>query len=93
MAGNRDKLGSGSEIVYDWSAFQEVRNSSSDLVAEAAGKLVGRANSYPSPAPTKRYGWQFHGEDAAVVFPDTMHAANSNAKHNTLVKVMGGGGL
>lgn len=91
MAGNRDRIGRNCEIVYDWSAFQEIRDSADEIVEDYAEQLVGRANAYPSPAPTKRYAWSRADQGGVFVYPDTPHAANSNAKHNTLVKLMGGG--
>ena len=91
MAGNRDRIGRNCTIVYDWDAFQQVRDSSQDLIEDYAEQLVGRADAFPSPAVSKRYSWSRRDWGGVFVFPVTPHAANSNAKHNTLVKLMGGG--
>lgn len=63
-----------------------------DIVDKEAKRIVSEAAAYPSSAPSKEYGFKPGVTDRAraSVFPLTLHAHNSNAKYNTLVKLAGG---
>lgn len=88
MAGNIDRIPGGT-IVYDWGAFSSVRKAGQDLAMEKAKEIAAAASAYPQPAPSKKYVAKAGPNIAAVVYPATRHARRSNAKHNTLVKLLG----
>lgn len=79
----------GGKIVYDYDAFQAVREMANKFTEEVARDVAEKAANYPQPAPRKSYGYSMAPVDGARVFPSSPHAANSNAKHETLAKLIG----
>lgn len=86
-------------VEFDWDGFSEVRKSPEmrELMEELLEGVAEEAEQYPpggSSPNRKAYGWDVREMDATlngIVFPASPHAANSNAKHNTLVKLLGKG--
>lgn len=92
-------------IVWNNKGFEEIRRSPKvaalvDKLGESAAMQAGKGYVYsgrqgkkgPSPAWNKKRGPGFQGRYRGIVFPDTARAMRDNAKHNTLVKLMGGSG-
>lgn len=86
-------------------AFEDVRrspkvmaevNSLAQSVARQAGPgfVASSQQGEKGPAPiwNRKRGPGFQGRARAIVYPETFRAMRSNAKHNTLVKLMGGSG-
>ncbi|STC97554.1 hypothetical protein [Corynebacterium renale] len=92
MAGRIANLDSGGKIVFDWSEFAKVRKLGQKEALKIAEDLAHKADNYPQPGPRKRYRARKGKNISALVEPATPHARNSNAKHNTLVKLLGGAG-
>lgn len=82
-------LGPSARVVFDWDAFNELRKQAQEIAIDQAEDLAQAASSYPKPAATKKYEAKKGPNIAAVVVPATTHARRSNAKHNTLVKLLG----
>lgn len=93
------------KIVWKNEGFEEIRRSSKvaalvDKLGESAAMQAGKGYAYsgrqgkkgPSPEWNKQRGPGFQGRYRGIVFPDTPRAMRDNAKHNTLVKLMGGPG-
>ena len=95
MARNIVDLGGDSKIVFDWGQFSALRRMGQTIAIQEAEALARRAESYPAPsewrAEPKKYSVKRGRWISASVAPQTKHAAYSNAKHNTLVKLLGGG--
>ena len=91
----------GGKARFNWSGFDEIRKSPEmqALLEGIAEGIAEEAGMYPEHSGTgyinrKKYGHEVKVLDSttsAIVFPDSPHAANSNAKHNTLVKIIGKG--
>lgn len=86
----------GGKIVYDWDVFDEIRQATNDLCEDMAKKIVAQAEAYPTPGRNKHYSYKMAANDGATIFPVSAgpgkkktHAENSNAKHNTLAKLLG----
>ena len=84
-------------VRFYYDAFDDIRTSPEvqALVAQIAEEIADEATNYPQPAPLKKYRSKVQvGEHTTtgIVAPASPHAANSNAKHNTLVKLIGRGG-
>lgn len=92
MAGSVVNLGPGGKIVFDWSEFAQVRKLGQEEAMKAAKELAVKADNYPQSGPRKQYRARKGAHISAIVEPATPHARNSNAKHNTLVKLLGGAG-
>lgn len=83
------KVADNLEAVFDWNAFDVIRNAHIPLVLEAAEKLARQAEQYPAPDPVSPRTYNvFHGEHRVLVFPSGRRTHRSNAKHNTLIKVL-----
>ena len=93
------------KIVWKNKGFEEIRRAPKTVslvdklgsqTAMQAGKGYGysgrQGKKGPSPAWNKQRGPGFQGRYRGIVFPDTPRAMRDNAKHNTLVKLMGGSG-
>lgn len=92
MAGKVVDLGGGSKVVFDWSEFSQVRKLGQQEAMKIAKELAAKADNYPQSGPRKKYRARKGAHISAIVEPATPHAWNSNAKHNTLVKLLGGAG-
>lgn len=74
----------------------EVERVASNVARQAGPGYVSSARQGrkgPAPAWNKRRGPGFQGRYRAIVYPDTFRAMRDNAKNNTLVKLVGGGGF
>lgn len=93
-------------IVWNPDGFEDVRRGAKvaaevDRVADRTARQAGRGYESsgrqgikgPVPAWNKRRGPGFQGRYRAIVFPATFRAMRDNAKNNTLVKLVGGGGF
>lgn len=83
------QLGGNSSIEFDWTQFSNIRKDGQKIAVAAAEVIRDRADNYPQPSPRKRYRVRKGAHISAIVEPATPHAKNSNAKHNTLLKIMG----
>ena len=91
----------GGQARFNWGAFDEIRKSPEmqALLEGIAEGIAEEARMYPEHSEpgyinSKKYGHEVKVLDSttsAIVFPASPHAANSNAKHNTLVKIIGKG--
>lgn len=91
----------GGEATFNWKAFDEIRRSPEmrTLLEKIGDDIVDEAENYPPHSGgdyenRKKYGSSVEVGDhttTALVFPMSPHAANSNAKHNTLIKMIGRG--
>lgn len=88
MTRNVVRLGPNAKIVFDWEAFSQLRKQGQKLALEEAEDIAAEASNYPTPAPTRHYAAIKGPNIAAVVSPSSLHAKRSNAKHNTLVKML-----
>lgn len=90
---------------WNMDAFEELRRSPKvqtevERVARIVAQRAGRGYEWsarqgrkgPPPAWNRRKGPGFQGRYRAIVYPDTFRAMRDNAKNNTLVKLVGGGG-
>lgn len=80
-------------VQWNSGEFQKLLKSAPrEIVDKEAQRIADEAASYPQSAESKEYGVRSGTSDRAraSVFPKTPHAHNSNAKHNTLVKLAGG---
>lgn len=93
------------KIVWKNKGFEEIRRAPKtvslvDKLGSQTAMQAGKGYVYsgrqgkkgPSPAWNKQRGPGFQGRYRGIVFPDTSRAMRDNAKHNTLVKLMGGSG-
>lgn len=93
------------KIVWKNKGFEEIRRAPKtvslvDKLGSQTAMQAGKGYVYsgrqgkkgPSPAWNKQRGPGFQGRYRGIVFPDTPRAMRDNAKHNTLVKLMGGSG-
>lgn len=84
----------GGMIVWNDAGFQAILKSDQivDVIEVKAQEMVDAANEVGGAKETKRYGYKIGVTDRArgIVFTASRDAKNSNAKHNTLIKVMGG---
>lgn len=91
----------GGEAVFDWDAFDQIRRSPElvKLLEQIGEGIASEAEQYPEHSEAgyenrKKYVSDVQvGEHTTtgIVAPASPHAANSNAKHNTLVKLLGKG--
>ena len=93
------------KIVWNNAGFEEIRRSPKvvsliDNLGSRTATQAGKGYVYsgrqgkkgPSPEWNKQRGPGFQGRYRGIVFPDSHRASRDNAKHNTLVKLMGGPG-
>ena len=89
-------------VKWNWSEFEAIRRSGNvtamvDTVAARIATEAGPGYAWsgrqgrkgPAPAWNKKRGKGYQGRYRAVVYPATFRARRSNAKHNTLVKLIG----
>lgn len=92
--------GDGWEAKFNWSQFAKLRKSDKvHGILDAVGEqIVEEAENYPENEDEdyrnkKRYTASVEdidGTASLVVYPSSPHAVNSNAKHNTLYKILNG---
>lgn len=83
------RLNDSDSIEFDWNQFSVLRKEGQKLAVAAGEVIRSRADNYPQAASTKRYRVRKGANISAIVEPATPHAKNSNAKHNTLLKILG----
>ena len=92
----------GGEATFDWKAFDKIRRSPElvKLLEQIGEGIASEAEQYPEHSEPdydnrKKYVSKVEAgkhTTTGIVAPASPHAANSNAKHNTLVKLIGRGG-
>lgn len=96
MSRGSTKKTSWGRMRFEYDGFDELRTSDGmkSVIEKVSDEVVNEADNYPQPGQRKKYDSSvkvLDGTISAVISPATPHAANSNAKHNTLVKLLGRG--